>query len=95
MVRAEPTDARPSSSDEYETMTQHAALVDRSDVGRLKVSGTDALDLLNRLSTNNLEHFTPDKCMGTILTNNKGRIIDLLTIIPTGDSLLVLTSPGR
>ena len=30
MVRAEPTDARPSSSDEYETMTQHAALVDRS-----------------------------------------------------------------
>jgi folate-binding protein YgfZ len=95
MVRAESTDARPVSSDEYDSITKHAALVDRPDVGRLKVSGADALDLLNRLSTNNLEHFTLDKSMGTVLTTNKGRIIDLLTIIPTGDYLLVLTSPGR
>jgi folate-binding protein YgfZ len=95
MVRAESTDARPISQDEYESITKHAALVDRSDVGRLKVSGADALDLLNRLSTNNLEHFTSDKSMGTVLTTNKGRIIDLLTVVSTGDSLLVLTSPGR
>ena len=95
MVRAESTNTRPSSSDEYESITHHAALVDRSDTGRLRVSGEDAVDLLNRLSTNNLENLTPEKGMGTVLTTSKGRIIDLLTIIPTGDSLLVLTSPGR
>ena len=95
MVRAESINAEISSSDEYDSITQHAALVDRSDAGRLRVSGEDAVDLLNRLSTNNLEKLTPERGMRTVLTNNKGRIIDLLSIIPTGDSLLVLTSPGR
>lgn len=95
MVRAESINAKFSLSDEYEAITQRAALVDRSDAGLLRISGEDAADLLNRLSTNNLENLTPERGMRTVLTTNKGRIIDLLSIIPTGDSLLVLTSPGR
>ncbi|MDP6455726.1 MAG: glycine cleavage T C-terminal barrel domain-containing protein [SAR202 cluster bacterium] len=86
-------ESRPSS--EIESATSHAALIDRSDVGRLRVSGDDATDLLNRLSTNNLELLTPGQGMNTVLTTAKGRIIDLLSIIPSDDSLLILTSPGR
>ena len=37
---------------EYRAATEGAAVHDNSYVGRLKVTGDDALDLLNRLSTN-------------------------------------------
>ena len=95
MALAESKNSRLIQISELESATLHAALIDRSDVGRLRVSGDDAADLLNRLSTNNLEHLTPTQGMGTVLTNNKGRIIDLLSVIPLADSLLILTSPGR
>ena len=80
---------------QYQSLTESAALVDRSQVGRLKVSGHDALDLLNRLSTNKLDDLTSGHGVGTVLTTNKGRVIDLLFITALDDYLLLLTSPGR
>ncbi len=70
------------------------ALFDMSHFGRLVVSGSDAIDLLNRLSTNDLEKLEPGNGMSSVLTTNKGRIIDLLHVLRNGDSLLILTSPG-
>ncbi len=70
------------------------AMFDVSNYGRLSVRGDDALDLLNRLSTNDLELMRPGGGMETVLTTNKGRIIDLLRILHMGDHLLMLTSPG-
>ncbi|HAC18009.1 MAG TPA: hypothetical protein DCF78_05450, partial [Dehalococcoidia bacterium] len=55
MALAESKNSRLIQISELESATLHAALIDRSDVGRLQVSGDDAADLLNRLSTNNLE----------------------------------------
>ena len=69
------------------------ASFDVSHFGALEVSGEDALDLLNRLSTNDLEKLEPGRGMGTTLTTNKGRVIDLLRVLHLGESLLVLTSP--
>ena len=69
-------------------------MFDVSNYGRLSVRGDDALDLLNRLSTNDLELMRPGGGVGTVLTTNKGRIIDLLRILHMGDHLLMLTSPG-
>lgn len=69
------------------------ALADRSHIGRLKLTGEDALDLLNRLSTNKLDDLAPGGVMGSVLTTNKGRVIDLLFIARQDDHLLVLTSP--
>ena len=65
-----------------------------SHFGRLVVSGSDAIDLLNRLSTNDLEKLEPGQGMNSVLTTNKGRIIDLLRVLHRGNDLLVLTSPG-
>ena len=71
-----------------------AAVYDASRRGRLRVSGEDAIDLLDRLSTNALSDLRPGEGMATVLTTNKGRIIDLLRVLHRGDHLLVLTSAG-
>ena len=67
---------------------------DMNRFGRLIVSGSDALDLLNRLSTNDMESLQSGQGVSTVLTTNKGRVIDLLHILHRGDDLLTLTSPG-
>ena len=71
-----------------------SAVYDASQCGRLRVSGEDAIDLLDRLSTNALSELRPGEGMATVLTTNKGRIIDLLRVLHRGDHLLVLTSAG-
>jgi len=85
-------DHSSSLEEEYAAATADVVVVDRCHVGRLKVSGRDGLDLLNRLSTNNLEELTEaGQGMRTVLTTNKGRVIDLLTVVRLDDYLLVLT----
>ena len=79
--------------DEYEALTEGAALIDRSHVGRLRLTGEDALDLLNRLSTNELMDLQPGQGVPTVLTSNKGRILDLLLVLRQRDDLLVMTAP--
>jgi len=71
-----------------------AALVDLSSYfGRLRVNGSDAIDLLDRLSTNRLTDLAASGMgMRSVLTTNKGRVIDLLGIYMMGDWLLVVTS---
>jgi len=68
----------------------------RATNGFLRVSGRDRIDLLHRLSTNDL---LPLKNGGrlttTIFTTNQGRVIDWSTIVSREDDLLVVTSEGR
>ena len=49
-------------------LSSGAAAFDVSGFGRLRVSGEDAMDLLDRLSTNDLANLRPDAGMGTVLT---------------------------
>ena len=85
------TAAPPTLTSRLRTET---AAFDMNHYGRLVVSGDDAVDLLNRLSTNDLEKLQPGQGMSSVLTTNKGRIIDLLHVLRRDDDLLVLTSPG-
>ncbi len=89
MVAIESTPKTLSAS-----LAERAAVFDVSDFGRLRVAGDDAIDLLDRLSTNDLRLLTPGGGMGSVLTTNKGRIIDLLRLLKREDDLLALTSPG-
>ncbi len=79
---------------EYDALTDGVGLLDRSDVGRLSVLGEESLDLLNRLSTNELMGMEFGAGVSTILTSNKGRIIDLLEVFRRRKDVLVMTSPG-
>lgn len=85
----------PPIQHEYDALTKAVALLDRSDVGRLSLTGEDALDLIDRLSTNALQDLEPGQGAHTVLTSNKGRIVDVLFVLQEADSLLVLTGPGN
>ena len=63
--------------------------------GVLRMTGEDALDLVDRLSTNEVVERPVGSGVGTVLTTNKGRVVDLLTILYMSDHWLVLTSPGN
>jgi hypothetical protein len=79
---------------EYRAATEASAVHDVSRLGRLKASGADALDLLNRLSTNKVVDLQPGQGAPTILTTDRGRILDLVGVVNTGDYVLLITSPG-
>ncbi len=82
--------------DQYRALTDDVALVDRSTVCRLRIKGSDAVDLLDRLSTNDLSSLSPGRGASTVLTTNKGRVIDLMRIVNAGDHLLAFISqPAR
>ena len=49
-----------------------------SGVDSYKLSGIDAISFLDRISTNKIENNLKNKSSKTILTNNKGSIIDIL-----------------
>ncbi len=83
-----------SVAEEYRAAESGAAVHDRSHAGRLKATGTDCLDLLNRLSTNKVDELAPGQGAPTILTTDQGRIVDLVQVVNTGDCVLLLTSPG-
>ena len=78
---------------EYRAITEGVGLHDSSYAGRLKATGEDALDLINRLSTNGIVNLAPGQGAPTILTTDRGRILDLLGVVNTGDYVLLITSP--
>ena len=79
---------------EYQAATTGAALHDVSYMGRLRATGADGLDLLNRLSTNKVIDLEPGQGAPTVLTTERGRILDVIGVINLGDHLLLTTSPG-
>ena len=72
------------------------AAVYPDDAGILLLTGEDARDLINRLSTNLVD---PTSDAGevavTVLTSDRGRIVDLVYVIHCGDHQVMLTSPGQ
>ena len=83
-----------AAASEYRAATEGSAVHDVSHLGRLKASGADALDLLNRLSTNKVVDLQPGQGAPTILTTDRGRILDLVSVVNTGEYVLLITSPG-
>ena len=80
---------------EYAAATTATGVHDASYMGRLKATGEDSLDLLNRMSTNKVDHLGTGEGAVTVLTTDRGRIIDVLGVANQGDHVILLTSPGR
>ena len=76
-------------------LTERAGFTDHSDCGRLWVTGADALDLLNRLTTNKLESLPAGTACSTVLTNGDARVLDHLRLAAVDGGMWCLTSPGR
>lgn len=71
------------------------AWYDRSDWSVLELRGSDRLDLLNRLTTNDLSSVPPGSGKQTVILTEKARIIDVVTVCAFADHALMICSPGQ
>ena len=78
---------------EYGASVNGAAIHDSSYAGRIRATGEDTLDLLHRLSTNAVVSLQPGRGAPTVLTTDRGRILDLIIVVNLEDHVLLLTSP--
>lgn len=83
-----------SLPEEYHA-AQTAAMMDRSFLGIVQVSGKDREGLLHRLSTNEMRKMAVGESRVNIFTNAKGRIVDLFEMLAQEDHYLLLTGSGR
>tara|TARA_Y100000814_G_scaffold151476_1_gene110393 strand:- start:4131 stop:5093 length:963 start_codon:yes stop_codon:yes gene_type:complete len=70
-------------------------IFDRSYLGIYELRGNDSLDLLNRLSSNKVDDLSINHGESTILTNNKGKVIDVVTLFKLDSKILMLTSSNN
>lgn len=80
---------------EYQAALHHAVLMDRSHEGRVALDGRSRLDLLQRISTNDVAALREDEALPTIFTSPIGRVIDRVVVVHAGERALLLTEPGR
>jgi folate-binding protein YgfZ len=62
--------------------------------GRLALSGKARKKLLHRVTTNDIESLSPGEGRPTLLVTAKGRLVDRLMALDTGETLRVITSDG-
>ena len=80
---------------EYRAAKHAVALMDRPYFGHLRVSGADHVDLLHRLTTNELRKLQPGEGQLNIFTNEKGRIVERFTLQKSQDEMWLMTSAGN
>lgn len=87
---------------EYAAALNACVLLDRSHEGRLSIAGADRVEVVHRISTNDLHHLAPGEGRPTIFTNANARILDRAVAYnreaeADGEdaSLLLMTGPGR
>jgi folate-binding protein YgfZ len=75
----------------YRALTHGAGVVDRSELGKLALTGAQAKEMLNGQVSNDVEALEPGSgCYATLLTN-KGKMLGDLRVLDTGDELLLIT----
>src|SRR6059036_2549044 len=83
--------ATGSLAAEYDAATRACGLVDRSERGKLALTGGGAKEFLQGQVTNDVESLTPGVgCYAAFLTP-KGKMLGDLRILDTGDELLLDT----
>ena len=82
-----------SIENEYHALYNSAGIRLLPDKGIYKLHGTDTLDFLHRITTNETKNLEKNGVTRTIFTNENGRIIDYATLINYGDYLLMTGCP--
>lgn len=78
---------------EYEAFQRAGGgFVIRTPSGLYRHDGPDALDLLHRITTNDLASLTPGDARRTVITDDRGRVVDVPWVVMRGaDDLLLVT----
>jgi tRNA-modifying protein YgfZ len=77
----------------YEALRSHAAWIDLSTRGKIRVTGDDRVRLLHGMSTNDVKNLAPGDGLYSFFLTAQGRIIADAYIYSVGDSLLLDTEP--
>jgi folate-binding protein YgfZ len=77
------------SLEQYRALRDGAGLVNRSERGRLRLTGTDRRDYLQGLLTNDVAALSPGSGCYACLLTAQGRMIADMYVIETGDAILM------
>lgn len=78
----------------YNAIVGGCGWVDTSEKARVWSSGRDRIDLIHRMSTNDLRDMAINEGRATVLTNALARMVDRIVVINLKDRALVLGSWG-
>ena len=81
-----------SVEDELKSLSDGVGLRNVSHIGMIELRGKDVLDFLHRISTNSVKELGKEQITKTIFTTEKGRIIDLTTLLNFEDYQILFTS---
>jgi aminomethyltransferase len=79
----------------YHAAYAGAVVINRSAEGRVRAVGRDRLDLLHRMSTNDVNGIAVSEARQTVLTTPIARIVDAPWVLNRGESALLVTGAGR
>lgn len=79
-----------NSADELLVAYNKIAVIDHSYFGKIKLHGPDALDLINRISTNDMKQLIIGSVCDTVFVSPKGRIIDFARVLRYDDHLILV-----
>ena len=85
----------PAQEAAWQAALKQVVLLDRRHEARLRLEGSSALDLLQRISTNDVAALAIGSACPTIFTNWHGRILERVEAYRQADSVLLLGGPGR
>ena len=74
---------------------RQAVLLPDSGPRVVKLTGPDANDLLQRLTTNDMRHVSPEKTVVTALLSPTGRIRSVFSVVMGDDGYLLISGPGE
>src|SRR5215212_4147122 len=79
---------------EHRAVRAAAGLFDISHMGRVEVRGPDALELLQRTTSNDVEALAPMRAQYSLLCNEQGGVLDDLIVYRLEDHYLVVVNAG-
>jgi glycine cleavage system aminomethyltransferase T len=80
---------------EYDVLREAAGKIDLSGAGLIQVSGSGAYDLLQQALARDLEFVTPEQSLISLLLDESGKAIDVVTAYYAEDGFRLETSTGR
>jgi aminomethyltransferase len=80
---------------EYEVIRTAAAKIDLSGAGLVHVTGDDAYDLLQQALARDLEFVTPEQSLISLLLDEDGGSVDVVTVYHVEDGYRLETAVGR
>lgn len=73
-------------------LNNHVGLLDRSYLGKVQLQGSDTIDFINRISTNDMNKLVMGTICDTVFTTPKGRIVDYCRVIRLDKKYLAISS---